>query len=429
MTVKVENFGCRLNALEGDSVKALAEAAGLSDTTIINGCAVTNEAMRQAGQAARKAKRAAPNGQVIVTGCAAQTDAPRFQAMQEVDRVIGNEEKLSPASYRQSDNAVADIMQQSAATPLPPAPQSGRARAFVQVQTGCDHRCTFCIIPYGRGNSRSVPQDEVVAQCRDLLAQGHQEIVLTGVDITSWGPDIGAAGLGQLVRAILDGVPHLPRLRLSSIDAVEIDPNLLDVVIHEPRLMPHLHLSLQAGDNMILKRMKRRHSREQAIAFCHKLRDARPDIAYGADLIAGFPTETEAMFENSVTLVAECDLSWLHVFPYSPRPGTPAARMPQIDGAQIKQRAARLRAAGDTQRGRWLERQLGRTLNVLIEKTDRDGAYGRAEDFARMRIDAGAEFKPADLQPGQVVQVKAEAHDGLMLSGAIPANKNFGGTL
>ena len=279
MTVKVENFGCRLNALEGDSVKALAEAAGLSDTTIINGCAVTNEAMRQAGQAARKAKRAAPNDQVIVTGCAAQTDAPRFQAMQEA------------------------------------------------------------------------------------------------------------------------------------------------------RLMPHLHLSLQAGDNMILKRMKRRHNREQAIAFCHKLRDARPDIAYGADLIAGFPTETEAMFENSVKLVAECDLSWLHVFPYSPRPGTPAARMPQIDGAQIKQRAARLRAAGDTQRGRWLERQLGRTLNVLIEKTDRDGAYGRAEDFARMRIDAGPEFKLADLQPGRVVQVKAEAHDGLMLSGAIPANKNFGGTL
>ena len=299
MSLRVENFGCRLNALEGDSVAALAKAAGLEKTTIINGCAVTQEALRQARQAARKAKR---DGQaVIVTGCAAQTDAENFAAMPEVDRVLGNEEKLQAASYRQSEaekrerggQAVGDIMQKTVASPLPKAAQSSRARAFVQVQTGCDHRCTFCIIPYGRGNSRSVPVADVVAHCRDLLADGHKEIVLTGVDITSYGPDIGLgepsqSGLGLLVRAILDGVPELPRLRLSSIDAVEIDQALLDMVIHEPRLMPHLHLSLQAGDDMILKRMKRRHSRAEALAFCEKLKTARPDIAFGADLIAGF---------------------------------------------------------------------------------------------------------------------------------------------
>ena len=419
MSVKVENFGCRLNALEGDSVKALAEAAGLSDTTIINGCAVTAEAMRQAGQAARKAKRAAPDAQIILTGCAAQVDAPRFQAMPEIDRVIGNEEKLHPESYKSEAGAqadrVGDIMRLQTATPLPKSPQSGRARAFVQVQTGCDHRCTFCIIPYGRGNSRSVPQDEVVARCRDLVAQGHGEIVLTGVDITSWGPDIGATGLGALVRAILDGVPQLPRLRLSSIDAVEIDPHLLDLVIHEERLMPHLHLSLQAGDNMILKRMKRRHSREQAIEFCDTLRQARPDMAYGADLIAGFPTETDAMFENSLKLVAECGLSWLHVFPYSPRPNTPAAKMPQLEPALIKQRAAELRTAGDAQRAKWLDRQIGKTLSVLVEKSGPDGGdsgnEGRAEDFARVRFSGS-------FAPGQIVSVAALSHDGAAISGA-----------
>ena len=322
MSVKVENFGCRLNALEGDSVKALAEAAGLSDTTIINGCAVTNEAMRQARQAARKAKRDAPETQVIVTGCAAQTDAAQFTAMAEVDRVIGNEEKLKAESYTGDADAVSDIIQLGVATPLPATAEQARARAFVQVQTGCDHRCTFCIIPYGRGNSRSVPVAEVVRRCQELVDEGHKEVVLTGVDVTSYGPDIGAAGLGVLVRAILDRVPELPRLRLSSIDAVEIDQGLLDLVIHEPRLMPYLHLSLQAGDNMILKRMKRRHSREEAIAFCDKLRTARPDIAFGADLIAGFPTETDAMFDNSLKLVDQCGLAFLHLFPFSPRPRT-----------------------------------------------------------------------------------------------------------
>ena len=409
MTLRVENFGCRLNALEGDSVEALAKTAGLEKTTIINGCAVTQEALRQARQAARKAKR---DGQaVIVTGCAAQTDAENFAAMPEVDRVLGNEEKLQAASYRNSDTAVSDIMQKTDATPLAESSQQTRARAFVQVQTGCDHRCTFCIIPYGRGNSRSVPVSDVVAHCRDLLADGHKEIVLTGVDITSYGPDIGLgepgqSGLGLLVRAILDGVPELPRLRLSSIDAVEIDQALLDMVIHEPRLMPHLHLSLQAGDDMILKRMKRRHSRAEALAFCEKLKTARPDIAFGADLIAGFPTETDAMFENSRRLIGDCDLSFVHVFPFSPRPNTPAARMPQLDGGLIKQRAANLRETAQSQFRNWLARQHGQTARVLVEKP----GEGRAENFARIRLDAKHES-------GALVDVKINGNDGLMLIG------------
>ena len=425
MSVKVENFGCRLNALEGDSVQKLAEAAGLQDTTIINGCAVTSEAMRQARQAARKAKRAAPGGQVIVTGCAAQIDAAQFDAMDEVDRIIGNEEKLRAASYGAMDfstsditnNRIGDIMQVTQATPLAAQGDQNRARAFVQVQTGCDHRCTFCIIPYGRGNSRSVPVADVVRQCRDLVDKGHQEIVLTGVDVTSYGPDIGlsekgVSGLGALVRAILDRVPDLPRLRLSSIDAVEIDASLLDVVIHEPRLMPYLHLSLQAGDNMILKRMKRRHSREEAIAFCDHLRTARPDIAFGADLIAGFPTEDEAMFENSLRLIDECGLAFLHVFPFSPRPGTPAALMPQIDGATIKARAAQLRAAGDTARRAFLDKQIGRTLSVLVEKNAASESEGRAENFARIRF-------TGPLPTGALVDVTITGHNGLMLEGDI----------
>ena len=417
MSLRVENFGCRLNALEGDSVAALAKAAGLEKTTIINGCAVTQEALRQARQAARKAKR---DGQaVIVTGCAAQTDAENFAAMPEVDRVLGNEEKLQAASYRQSEaekrerggQAVGDIMQKTVASPLPKAAQSSRARAFVQVQTGCDHRCTFCIIPYGRGNSRSVPVADVVAHCSDLLADGHKEIVLTGVDITSYGPDVGLgepgqSGLGLLVRAILDGVPELPRLRLSSIDAVEIDQALLDMVIHEQRLMPHLHLSLQAGDDMILKRMKRRHSRAEALAFCEKLKAARPDIAFGADLIAGFPTETDAMFENSRRLIGDCDLSFVHVFPFSPRPNTPAARMPQLDGGLIKQRAANLRETAQSQFRNWLARQHGQTARVLVEKP----GEGRAENFVRIRLDAKHES-------GALVDVKINGNDGLMLIG------------
>ena len=407
--VKVESFGCRLNALEGDVISQAAQKAGLNNATIINGCAVTSEAMRQARQAARKAKRADPNAKIIVTGCAAQTDADQFSAMPEVDLVLGNEEKLSPRAYQAGADhggvpLVSDIMRQQQATPLLAAPQDARARAFVQVQTGCDHRCTFCIIPFGRGNSRSVPIESVVTRCRDLVDAGHQEIVLTGVDVTSYGPDIGEAGLGVLVRAILDGVPDLPRLRLSSIDAVEIDPQLLDVVIYEPRLMPHLHLSLQAGDDMILKRMKRRHSRQQAIDFCAKLKSQRPDIAFGADIIAGFPTETEDMFAQSEKLVAACDLVWLHVFPYSQRPNTPAERMPQVPRDEIKARAARLRAAGDRQRAGWLAAQTGAHMSLLIEKP----GFGRSENFARVACD------PA-LPVGTIAKVEIIGHDKDML--------------
>lgn len=420
MTLKVENFGCRLNALEGDGIEALAKAAGLSDTTIINGCAVTNEAMRQARQAARKAKRGAPDGQVIVTGCAAQTDAAQFSAMPEVDRVLGNEEKLRPESYApdaDSAPAVADIMTVDKAAGVPTGGRQNRARAFVQVQTGCDHRCTFCIIPYGRGNSRSVPVDEVIRQCRDLVDAGHKEIVLTGVDVTSYGPDIGLSatgqsGLGVLVRALLDAVPDLPRLRLSSLDAVEIDPTLLDLVIGEARLMPYLHLSLQAGDNMILKRMKRRHTREAAIAFCDRVRAARPDITFGADLIAGFPTETEAMFDNSLNLIEQCGIGFLHVFPFSPRPGTPAARMPQLPRQLIKERAARLRAAGDAQRHVWMDTQIGRQVSVLVEKTGTDVVEGRCENFAR--ITAKGAYRE-----GALLTMRVTGHNGLMLEGEV----------
>lgn len=419
MSVKVENFGCRLNALEGDIAAAMAERAGVQNATIINGCAVTGEAMRQARQAARKAKNAAPDGQVIVTGCAAQTDAAQFTAMPEVDRVLGNAEKLTETAWAGKDNAVGDIMQATRAQTLPNVAQAARARAFVQVQTGCDHRCTFCIIPFGRGNARSVPVDEVVAQCQRLVAEGHNEIVLTGVDVTSYGPDIGEAGLGSLVRAILARVPELPRLRLSSIDAVEIDKGLLDIVLHEERLMPHLHLSLQAGDNMILKRMKRRHTREEAIGFCDHVAKQRPDVTFGADIIAGFPTETDAMFENSLALVADCNLVWLHVFPFSPRPGTPAARMPQLNGATIKARAAQLRAAGDRQRSAWLDGQIGKTLSVLVEQTrpaqgQRPALWqGRSESFARI------DWPEADAPhaQGQIVDVTIDGHDGHGLQG------------
>ena len=410
MSVKVENFGCRLNALEGDVAQAAANAAGRDKTIIINGCAVTGEALRQARQAARRAKRIDPDHEIIVTGCAAQTDGPSFAAMPEVDRVLGNEEKLDPAAYAAGTPvAVGDIMARTRATPLPVTPQPSRARAFVQVQTGCDHRCTFCIIPFGRGNARSLPIAEVVAQCRDLVARGHGEIVLTGVDVTSYGPDIGEVGLGGLVRAILDQVPELPRLRLSSIDAVEIDPTLLDMVVHEERLMPHLHLSLQAGDNMILKRMKRRHTREQAIDFCEKLKAQRPEIAFGADIIAGFPTETDPMFENSLALVADCDIAWLHVFPFSARPGTPAARMPQLAGDIIKERAAALRDAGARQRAKTLEARVGTRQYVLVEKS----GEGRTPCFARVQFQAASKAPKS----GDIIPVRITGHDGARLLG------------
>lgn len=412
----IQNFGCRLNALDGDHIHQAAHQAGLEDATIINSCAVTAEAVRQARQAVRKAARDNPERPVFVTGCAAQTDAETFAAMPEVVQVLGNEEKLQPASYKTdtppgagiTDIQVSDIMQLEQAIPRNTMPPQKRARAFVQVQTGCDHRCTFCIIPFGRGNSRSTPVAEIIRNCHELVEQGHREIVLTGVDITSWGPDIGESGLDVLVRAILDQVPDLPRLRLSSVDAVELEPGLLDVVVAEPRLMPHLHLSLQAGDDMILKRMKRRHTRDEAIAFCEAMRRRRPDIVFGADIIAGFPTETDAMFDNSLRLVEACQLVWLHVFPYSQRPGTAAQRMPQVDGAVIKQRAAALRAEGDRIRQGWLESQTDTVQNVLVERADR----GRTGTFAQVILS-----QPQAL--GSLVDVTITGHDGRMLTGEL----------
>jgi len=410
----IQNFGCRLNALDGDHIDRAARQAGLDNATVINSCAVTAEAVRQARQAVRKAARDNPERPVFVTGCAAQTDAETFAAMPEVVQVLGNEEKLLAGSYHTDarpgeakvDIRVGDIMQLEQAIPRNTMPPQNRARAFVQVQTGCDHRCTFCIIPFGRGNSRSTPVAEIIRDCRELVEQGHREIVLTGVDITSWGPDIGESGLDVLVRAILDGVPDLPRLRLSSVDAVELEPGLLDVVVAEPRLMPHLHLSLQAGDDIILKRMKRRHSRDEAIAFCEAMRRRRPDIVFGADIIAGFPTETDEMFDNSLQLVEACQLVWLHVFPYSQRPGTPAERMPQVDGAVIKQRAAALRAEGDRIRHNWLESRIGTVQNVLVEKADR----GRTGTFAQVIL-------PRPQKIGSLVDVRISGHDGRVLNG------------
>jgi threonylcarbamoyladenosine tRNA methylthiotransferase MtaB len=415
----IQNFGCRLNALEGDQIRAAAEAAGLGDATIINSCAVTQEAVRQARQAVRKAKRNAPERPVFVTGCAAQTDPKEFEAMPEVSRIIGNVEKAQVAAYipNAPDKMISDIMRDLPAIEAA-GPAQPRQRAFVQVQNGCDHRCTFCIIPFGRGNSRSLPVERVIDQCRTLLDQGHGEIVLTGVDITSWGPDIGEAGIGVLIRKLLDALPNLNRLRLSSVDAVELDPEFLDLVVHEPRLMPHLHLSLQAGDNMILKRMKRRHSREEAVRFCQELKAKRPDIVFGADLIAGFPTETDEMFLNTLNLIEDCDLVWLHIFPFSARPDTPAAKMPQLNGAIVQQRARELREAGDRNRQKWLDQQKGKTFSVLMEKPDQ----GRAENFARIQLGTSAEAGAktnidTGVEAGQVVSVRVSENDGQKLFG------------
>lgn len=411
----IRNFGCRLNALDGDYVKAALGQAQIEDATVINSCAVTSEAVRQARQSVRKAARDNPERPVFVTGCAAQTHGSDFAAMPEVTKVIGNEEKLIPASWKGTGAAVGDIMALDKAIPRPAAPVQSRARAFVQVQTGCDHRCTFCIIPFGRGNSRSTPIAEVVRDCQSLVEQGHREIVLTGVDMTSWGADIGEAGLGVLVQAILQQVPDLPRLRLSSVDAVELEPKLLDMVVEEERVMPHLHLSLQAGDNMTLKRMKRRHTREQAIAFCEEIRRRRPGIVFGADIIAGFPTETEAMFQNSLDLVESCELVWLHVFPYSRRPGTPAEKMPQVSGTEIKARAARLRAAGESVRQNWLHRQHGKTLSAIVEKP----GLARSEEFAQ--IDFDPDTLKDKLDVGTIHQFDITGDDGTKLLGTARA--------
>ena len=404
-------FGCRLNAYESEQIEARAQADGLSDAVIFNTCAVTGEAVRQARQAIRKARRERPGARLIVTGCAAQIDPDAFAAMDEVDLVLGNAIKSAPGAYADRPETprvrVNDIMSvRETAGHLVEGKLigglDGRARAYVEVQNGCDHRCTFCIIPYGRGNSRSAAAGEVVKQIRALAADGYNEVVLTGVDITSWGSDLpGQPSLGQLVARILKLVPELPRLRLSSIDAAEIDPDLMRCLAEEPRLMPHLHLSLQAGDDMILKRMKRRHNRADALSLIRRVRSVRPDVSFGCDLIAGFPTETEAMFQNTLSLVDEAGLSFLHVFPYSPRPGTPAARMPAVARAEVKARAARLRAVGDVALVRHLDRQVGRMARCIVEKP----GVARAEDFTEVVF-------ASEATAGAILEGTIVSHDG-----------------
>ena len=412
---KFATLGCRLNAYETEAMKDLSAKAGLQNAVVINTCAVTSEAVRKARQEIRRLRRENPKARLIVTGCAAQTDPETFAAMAEVDAVIGNTEKMTPQVW---DGLAQDFLGETEAIQVDDIMSvtqtaghlidgfGTRSRAYVQIQNGCDHRCTFCIIPFGRGNSRSVPAGVAVDQIKRLVDRGYNEIVLTGVDMTSWGADLpGEPKLGDLVMRILRLVPDLARLRISSIDSIEVDENLMQAIATESRLMPHLHLSLQHGDNMILKRMKRRHLRDDAIRFTETARTLRPDITFGADIIAGFPTETQAMFENSLRLVQECDLTWLHVFPYSQRPGTPAARMPQVNGKDIKARAAQLRAAGDTQVARHLQAQIGKHHNVLMENPH----MGRTEQFTEVRFDSP--------QPeGQIVPCLITGHDGKQLT-------------
>ena len=389
-TPKFTTLGCRLNAYETEAMKDLAKQAGLSDAAIVNTCAVTAEAVRKSRREVRRLRRENPTAKIIVTGCAAQIDPESFAQMPEVSTVLGNIEKMQAESWRKllpnfiGDSEkiqVNDIMSITETAEHLIDGFGTRSRAYVQVQNGCDHRCTFCIIPYGRGNSRSVAAGVVVDQIKRLVDIGYNEVVLTGVDLTSWGSDLPSRPkLGDLVMRILKLVPDLPRLRISSIDSIEIDDNLLQAIATEQRLMPHLHLSLQHGDDLILKRMKRRHLRDDAIQFCQVARKLRPEITFGADIIAGFPTETEANFENSLKLVQECDLTWLHVFPYSPRKGTPAARMPQVHGKNIKQRAADLRRTGQEQVQQHLTGQIGKTHNILMENP----LMGRTEQFTEV---------------------------------------------
>ena len=421
MSVEIVTFGCRLNAFESEVIAREAESAGLTETIVINSCAVTSEAVAQARQSIRRLKRERPQARIVVTGCAAQTQPEMFAGMVEVDRVLGNDDKMRGEAWRaartalgagagfgiaQSEKiAVSDIMAVTEMAPhLVEGFQKGLPRVFVQVQNGCDHRCTFCIIPYGRGNSRSVPMGAVVSQVRALVERGHAEIVLTGVDLTSYGADLpGAPKLGLLTKQILRHVPELRRLRISSIDQVEVDRDLLDVIAEDGRLMPHLHLSLQSGDDLILKRMKRRHSRIDAIEFCAQVRRLRPEIALGADIIAGFPTESEEMFARSMDMVDECELTFLHVFPYSPRPRTPAARMPQVTGEKIRERAKRLRATGEAALRRRLASELGKTRQVLIESA----TQGRTEHFIPVAT--------YDETPGAVRAFTITGNDGTRL--------------
>jgi threonylcarbamoyladenosine tRNA methylthiotransferase MtaB len=413
----VITLGCRLNAYESELVRRHAAEAGLEDAVIINTCAVTAEAVRQSQQAIRRARRERPDAKVIVTGCAAQVDPDLFAGMAEVDHVIGNAEKVKRETFLGLNLAnservqVNDIMSVRETASHLIDGFGTRARAYVQVQNGCDHRCTFCIIPYGRGPSRSVPAGEVVAQVRRLVEAGYLEVVLTGVDITSYGNDLpGRMSLGRLVRQILRHVPELKRLRLSSIDQVEADKDLMDAIAEEQRLMPHLHLSLQAGDDLILKRMKRRHLRSDAIRFCETARRLRPDVVFGADLIAGFPTETEQHFENTLRLVEECGLTYLHVFPFSPRKGTPAARMPQVDRKEVKERAARLRSLGSKVLARFLEQQHGSVVEVLTEGAN----VGRTAQFAEVKL---SDEVPA----GALLSARIQGDDGQRLAGEVLA--------
>ena len=445
---EVITLGCRLNGVESAAMRALA--AGQDDLVIVNSCAVTGEAVRQTRQAIRRAKRARPDARVVVTGCAAQIEPAMFAAMPEVSRVVGNLEKYDAKSFATSAQAepvealpfsalesgtraglrraqagrsllaadvhaevrVSDIFAVRETAPHLAAAFSDRARAFVEVQNGCDHRCTFCIIPYGRGNSRSVPAGAVVDRIKALVDQGYREVVLTGVDVTSYGPDLpGSPTLGMLIERILHHVPALPRLRLSSLDSIEIDARLLDIITGEPRFMPHLHLSLQAGDDMILKRMKRRHSRAQAIGIVERIKAKRPEVAIGADLIAGFPTESDAMAENSLKLIDECDIVMAHIFPFSPRAGTPAARMPQVASAVAKERARRLREAGGRRRSAWLRSLVGTRQRVLVELS---GESGHAESFASVKVH-GSSTRDA----GEIREVRVLRSDNDMLAGEI----------
>ncbi|MBZ0217455.1 MAG: tRNA (N(6)-L-threonylcarbamoyladenosine(37)-C(2))-methylthiotransferase MtaB [Fimbriimonadaceae bacterium] len=414
---EIVTFGCRLNTYESEIIRERAAATGETDIVVFNTCAVTSEAVRQARQAIRKARRANPRSRIIVTGCAAQIEPTDFAAMPEVDLVLGNEEKLHTHSYRPRDFGVEeaekirvnDIMSVRETAGHMLDGLKDRARAFVQIQNGCDHRCTFCIIPFGRGNSRSVPMGAVVDQVRHLVGNGYREIVLTGVDITSYGADLpGHPSFSKLVKTVLDRVPDLERLRISSIDCIEVDDALMDVIANEQRLMPHLHLSLQSGDDMILKRMKRRHSRDESIAFCREVRKVRPDMVFGADIIAGFPTETDDMFSHSKEMVVECGLTYLHVFPYSARPGTPAARMPQVNGEIVKARAKALRHLGKKAQTSFYQSLVGQQYDVLVEN-DR---IARTPHFAPVRIDR-------DMPAGEIVQAKIESYVDGELKGSL----------
>ncbi|MEM8852665.1 MAG: tRNA (N(6)-L-threonylcarbamoyladenosine(37)-C(2))-methylthiotransferase MtaB [Pseudomonadota bacterium] len=407
--VDVISFGCRLNALEGESVRAAAASSELGEIVVVNTCAVTAEAVRQARQTIRRVRRERPHVRIVATGCAAQIDPDTFAQMDEVDHVLGNGEKMAPSVWQGLEAAprvlVSDIMSLSETAAHLVDGFKTRTRAFVEVQNGCDHRCTFCIIPYGRGASRSVPMGVVVDQIERLVQSGHQEVVLTGVDLTSYGADLPASPkLGDLVARILTHVPDLARLRLSSIDSIEVDETLLDLIANEPRLMPHLHLSLQAGDDLILKRMKRRHLREDAIQFCETVKALRPQMVFGADLIAGFPTETEDMFKNTLDIVEACGLTLVHVFPFSPRKGTPAARMPQVEGQVVKARAARLRTLAAARLDATLAGRVGAPASVLVE----DKGRGRTEDYLPARVEGEA-------PPGAVVKGRAVAAEEGML--------------